>query len=267
MNRLISRQDAAELLQCTEQTISNLVATGVLTGHVKNGRLFVDPKTIMDNLDTVNEAARSVRLLERLTRENEEQIKGLEKAVFETKLAFRMWNTVMARTLTKEALNSIVLSYKPLLTEFEYGVLKCLMEHSEVDAVATHFGLTSARIIQIAHKAIKKISKARRYDDLLADNERLNDENERLKAKIADMGERVDEYDKTQELFKKDLREFDLSCRCLNCLRAAEIYTVGELLQHTKADLLKFRNFGKKSLVELEILVCRLGLDFGMNKR
>jgi DNA-directed RNA polymerase subunit alpha len=57
----------------------------------------------------------------------------------------------------------------------------------------------------------------------------------------------------------------DLSVRALNCLKAADIETLGDLVAYNKNDLLKFRNFGKKSLTELEELVENKGLQFGMN--
>lgn len=68
-----------------------------------------------------------------------------------------------------------------------------------------------------------------------------------------------------RQLLKTKLVDMDLSVRALNCLKAAEVETIGELLALNKADLLKFRNFGKKSLTELEELVRSKGLEFGMN--
>jgi len=57
----------------------------------------------------------------------------------------------------------------------------------------------------------------------------------------------------------------DLSVRALNCLKAADVDTLGDLVSYAKSDLLKFRNFGKKSLTELEELVRSKNLTFGMN--
>ena len=57
----------------------------------------------------------------------------------------------------------------------------------------------------------------------------------------------------------------DLSVRALNCLSSAQLDTLGDVVAIHKNDLLKFRNFGKKSLSELEDLVKSKGLDFGMN--
>ncbi len=68
-----------------------------------------------------------------------------------------------------------------------------------------------------------------------------------------------------RQLLKTSLIDLDLSVRALNCLKAAEVDTLGELVAFNKNDLLKFRNFGKKSLTELEELVKTKNLSFGMN--
>ncbi len=68
-----------------------------------------------------------------------------------------------------------------------------------------------------------------------------------------------------RKLLKKSLVELELSVRALNCLKAAEVETVADLVSYSKADLMKFRNFGKKSLTELEDLVAKLGLAYGMD--
>ena len=79
----------------------------------------------------------------------------------------------------------------------------------------------------------------------------------------------TEEFDETslhtRQLLKTKLVDMDLSVRALNCLKAAEVETLGELVAFNKSDLLKFRNFGKKSLTELEELVRSRGLEFGMN--
>lgn len=79
----------------------------------------------------------------------------------------------------------------------------------------------------------------------------------------------TEEFDETslhtRQLLKTKLVDMDLSVRALNCLKAAEVETLGELVAFNKQDLLKFRNFGKKSLTELEELVRSRGLEFGMN--
>jgi len=68
-----------------------------------------------------------------------------------------------------------------------------------------------------------------------------------------------------RQLLKTKLIDMDLSVRALNCLKAAEVETLGDLVSYNKNDLMKFRNFGKKSLTELEELVILKGLSFGMD--
>ena len=68
-----------------------------------------------------------------------------------------------------------------------------------------------------------------------------------------------------RQLLKTKLIDLDLSVRALNCLKAADVETLGDLVAFNKNDLLKFRNFGKKSLTELEELVKSKALEFGMN--
>ena len=68
-----------------------------------------------------------------------------------------------------------------------------------------------------------------------------------------------------RQLLKTKLIDMDLSVRALNCLKAAEVDTLGDLVSFNKSDLMKFRNFGKKSLTELEELVNVKGLSFGMD--
>ena len=68
-----------------------------------------------------------------------------------------------------------------------------------------------------------------------------------------------------RQLLKTKLIDMDLSVRALNCLKAAEVDTLGDLVSFNKNDLMKFRNFGKKSLTELEELVNIKGLNFGMD--
>lgn len=68
-----------------------------------------------------------------------------------------------------------------------------------------------------------------------------------------------------RQLLKTKLVDLDLSVRALNCLKAAEVETLGDLVKFNKNDLLKFRNFGKKSLTELDELLEQMNLSFGMD--
>ena len=91
---------------------------------------------------------------------------------------------------------------------------------------------------------------------------------ERISLEIND-GKGEDEFNEEvlhmRQLFKTRLADLDLSVRALNCLKAADIETLGQLCSIQRAELLKFRNFGKKSLTELDAKLVSLNLSFGMD--
>ena len=74
-----------------------------------------------------------------------------------------------------------------------------------------------------------------------------------------------EEHLRMRQLLNQRLVDMDLSVRALNCLKAAEVDTLGQLVKYHRSDLLKFRNFGKKSLTELDELLEKNGLAFGMD--
>lgn len=129
-------------------------------------------------------------------------------------------------------------------TDFE----KLIMEIQTDGSIAPQDALTDAAQILIQHF-------------LLFTDERMIPDSEPV--------QEVESYDEEvmemRKLLLKPLTELELSVRALNCLKAAEVETVADLVSYTKADLMKFRNFGKKSLTELEDLVAHLGLSFGMD--
>ena len=94
----------------------------------------------------------------------------------------------------------------------------------------------------------------------------FSDEKITLEAPVEDGGEEFDEEVlHMRQLLKSKLSDMNLSVRALNCLKSAEVETLGELVVFNKNDLLKFRNFGKKSMTELDDLLANLNLSFGMD--
>jgi DNA-directed RNA polymerase subunit alpha len=109
--------------------------------------------------------------------------------------------------------------------------------------------------------ALKEAAKILIYHFMLFSDERIT-----LETEEKTVTEEFDEQSlHIRQLLKAKLVDLDLSVRALNCLKAADVETLGELVAYNKNDLLKFRNFGKKSLTELEDLVKNKGLEFGMN--
>ena len=110
-------------------------------------------------------------------------------------------------------------------------------------------------------EALKEAAKILIHHFMLFSDEKIaietadNDGNEEFDEEVLHM----------RQLLKTKLADMDLSVRALNCLKAADVETLGELVKFNKNDLLKFRNFGKKSLTELDELLEGLNLSFGMD--
>lgn len=109
--------------------------------------------------------------------------------------------------------------------------------------------------------ALKEAAKILIYHFMLFSDEKIT-----LETQEVDNNEVFDEEVLHMcQLLKSKLVDMDLSVRALNCLKSAEVETLAELVVFNKTDLLKFRNFGKKSLTELEDLLTSLNLSFGMD--
>ncbi len=110
-------------------------------------------------------------------------------------------------------------------------------------------------------EALKEAAKILIYHFMLFSDEKITlDSDEKMANEEFD-----EEVLHMRQLLKTKLVDLDLSVRALNCLKAAEVESLGDLVQFNKNDLLKFRNFGKKSLTELEELLESMNLTFGMD--
>jgi DNA-directed RNA polymerase subunit alpha len=110
-------------------------------------------------------------------------------------------------------------------------------------------------------EALKEAAKILIYHFMLFSDEKITLDTDKQSAN--------EEFDEEvlhmRQLLKTKLVDLDLSVRALNCLKAAEVETLGDLVKFNKNDLLKFRNFGKKSLTELDELLEGMSLNFGMD--
>ena len=110
-------------------------------------------------------------------------------------------------------------------------------------------------------EALKEAAKILIYHFMLFSDEKIT-----LEQEVKSENESLDEEMlHMRQLLKTKLVDLDLSVRALNCLKAAEVETLGQLVTFSRNDLLKFRNFGKKSLTELDDLLANLQLHFGMD--
>lgn len=113
----------------------------------------------------------------------------------------------------------------------------------------------------LPQEALKEAAKILIYHFMLFSDEKITlDSDEKFANEEFD-----EEILHMRQLLKTKLVDLDLSVRALNCLKAADVDTLGDLVTYNRNDLLKFRNFGKKSLTELDELLDNMGLSFGMD--
>lgn len=142
--------------------------------------------------------------------------------------------------------------------------VKFTVENFRVDQKTDYDKLTIEIITNgsiLPKDALKEAAKILIHHFMLFSDEKIT-----LETQVADTNEVFDEEKlHIRQLLKSKLVDMDLSVRALNCLKSAEVETLAELVVFNKTDLLKFRNFGKKSLTELEDLLTSLNLSFGMD--
>lgn len=142
--------------------------------------------------------------------------------------------------------------------------VKFTVENFRVDQKTDYDKLTIEIITNgsiLPKDALKEAAKILIHHFMLFSDEKIT-----LETQVADTNEVFDEEKlHMRQLLKSKLVDMDLSVRALNCLKSAEVETLAGLVVFNKTDLLKFRNFGKKSLTELEDLLTSLNLSFGMD--
>ncbi|MBQ8155746.1 MAG: helix-turn-helix domain-containing protein [Prevotella sp.] len=292
MARMISRQEAADILNVSGQTISNWVEKGVLHGHYScDGRktMLIDRKSIEKYFDTLEDLAFMEKRIALQKKTLKEETEALEKDLNDMTTAKYLFGKGVPEYLLRDIFNCVVyVASDEILCSREKEVLTRLMNGCSVDEVAEHFCLTRTRILQIANKAIRKITTMKSWPKAHDDYKRTLSENSKITVLLENQQARIREleiqlgininkcgddasgipgYSKMElaEVLGRKLVDEDLTVRSLNCLKAADIEYVWQLVRCSKTDLLKFRNFGRKSLIELDDYLSNLNLSFGMD--
>ena len=288
MARLISRDEAAMLLDVTPQTISNWVEKGILKGHFVDRQLKIDKATIEKYFDTLSDLVFIEKRVFAAKRDLQLAENELKKNLDDTRSAIHLLGKGVPAYLINEIFSAVLeASGDDVLKEREKTILTMLLEGKDVEFVAEEYGLTRSRIMQIVSKAVRKLATVktfselrREYKQLVFDNANFQNVIEALQNRIKKL-ERINNIDTAPvseydyllgdkggtftAMMNTPVYDLDISVRSLNCLKGADVDTLYDLVKCNKTDLMKFRNFGKKSLTELEDLLENLHLHFGMD--
>lgn len=264
---MISRQEAAELLDCSAQTVANWVERGLLKGHTIGRALMVDRDSIEQYFDDLKEMGAMAQQIADMKKEYQTLIRENRDILSEARGAFVA--SLDAREVFRANQLLLLNLCKGYLKEREFIIFSGFINGKKPEELGKALGLTRVRVCQIALKAAEKLSYIEELLQIRDKNVALETENERLRQKISRCNDRLKEYENINKLaftlFAKRLDEFNLSVRTLNGLRSKNCHTIADLVKIDRAELMKARNFGKKSVCEVDELICKLGLSWGMD--
>lgn len=261
-HRLVSRKYAAELLNCSQQTISNWVNDGILKGHNIGGRLFVDANTLNAIVDNVNDIENSKTKISELRNQLNEEQRKLENELISKREELLLCKSVLSG-ITRSTVSYMASTYKSLLGEMEADVIKSVLCFGNIEDVAKKYDIDGTCVLHIFEKGCKRL----RYVNFDKMNEELSffkkrvdeleNENQNLRNGIV-----VSTNNTRNKFLDEKISNCDLSVRAINQLRRMNVKKVDDLIKLKRTDLLRQRNMGKKTVSEIENFLCAHNLSF-----
>lgn len=277
--KLIHITEAAERIGVSRQTLKNWCDNGTIPSH-KMGRtegssrsVWVDSDTIDALADTMKDVEKAKAILEKEAERFESQEELFYDMADEIEREVFLIGKVGSAVRRKDFYMSIpkMLASIGIITEREADIMCQVIVGREIMLIALDYGLTKTRVLQIFLRGCRKAAELKDIKSELDELKRLRVEVAELKTVIKNLSKddnsnnlgQID--DGFRNKIHRRLVECGLSTRTLGCLVGAGIYTVADLCKYNRSDLLHIRNFGKKSLAELDDFLEGLGLYFGMD--
>jgi hypothetical protein len=272
MARMISRQAAAELLDCNPQTISNWVEKGVIKGHMVGNFLMIDRQSIEQYFDSLKDLSDMESKMADVKKELQDAIMDMKTVIDEARGASMPVGRI--RDGFRYNLLMLMSLYEDCLKDREREIFTRLVNGESLEDVAHAFGISSKRVIQIGCRVSVIISEKADLKQLYEEIKELKRENEHLKLQSSNLRKRLNDYEKedvvkeerlNSSIFQKRIIDLNLTVRSLNVLKSNNCETLGDVVKLTKEEICKSRNMGKKSFIEINDFLTKLGLHWGMN--
>lgn len=279
MARLITRQEAARLLDVSTQTVSNWIEKGYIKAHMLDNHLLVDRETIEYHFDSLQDWAH-------LEKTVEEKTEYLRKADFN--LEFEINDLLEARDRLKDdrlygvyrwITEYATMSADGLFTEQQQKIFHRMINNGSADYIGKELGLSRSRVVDTFFNCLRKIAKV---IDLAKTQEKwdeMEQENKRLKLQNASLIQQLNEYKANMaaqtatpsipeneakiKLLGSNFEEFAFSVRATNVLRGLGCVTMADVACLKKADLMNAKLCGKKTVEDIEKLLADHGLSLG----
>lgn len=266
----MTRNDAAAYLGVDPQTITNWVNKGLLGGYndKSSKRFWVNA----DDVKKYSEKYKMLSVSEDLLDREQKELLASERKV-NAKIQMLMHDALNVSSFSYDKIGSSLCMLLELTAQYglrEKKIMQAFFNGDRISDIADNFELSRERVRQIVIKAIRKFNYAiEEFVDLKLENNSLKEEIKNVKMQfIMQEGKKEEEQpeDVPPSLFSIRLVNCNLPVRVLNVTKAADIDTIGDLVQYSKLDMIKFRNFGKKSLMQLDDFIHEMGLEWGMDK-
>ena len=266
----MTRNEAAAYLGVDPQTITNWVNKGLLGGYndKSSKRFWVNA----DDVKKYSEKYKMLSVSEDLLDREQKELLASERKV-NAKIQMLMHDALNVSSFSYDKIGSSLCTLLELTAQYglrEKKIMQAFFNGDRISDIADHFELSRERVRQIVIKAIRKFNYAiKELADLKQENNSLKEEIKNVKMQlIMQEGEKEEEHsdDIPPSVFSIRLVNCNLPVRVLNVTKAADIDTIGDLVQYSKFDMVKFRNFGKKSLMQLDEFIHEMGLEWGMDK-
>lgn len=265
----MTRNDAAACLGVDPQTITNWVNKGLLGGYndKSSKRFWVNA----DDVKKYSEKYKMLSVSEDLLDREQKELLASERKV-NAKMQMLMHDALNVSSFSYDKIGGSLCTLLELTSQGgmrEKKIMQAFFNGDRISNIAEELELSRERVRQIVVKAIRKFNYAiKELADLKQENNSLKEEIKNVKMQlIMQEGEEEEQSeDVPPSVFSIRLVNCNLPVRVLNVTKAADIDTIGDLVQYSKFEMVKFRNFGKKSLMQLDEFIHEMGLEWGMDK-
>lgn len=248
-SRMISRKEAALMLGCTTQTISNWIERGAIKGHKIDNYVYVDKQSIEALFDTAADVARAEELLIERKKELKKEIKNHDEAIID--LRKEKSQNVQEKVLRRLIDNSVLLA-KDTLRDYEAIVVTGILQGKTLMEIAEELKLTRERARQILERAMPKFLLNLNYSELREENNALRKECDELQKEVDSLSQRVSEREVNRKIegtpLALDLTKLGFSVRYINILHKIGCKNIADLLKTDASTLLNVHRLSRSTI-------------------
>lgn len=266
--RYITRIEASKIFNVHPQTITNWMERGVLVGKNTGHNILIDYLSIeklISSFGDITEVEKNIETYKAECRELEKEYKQSAQD-----LKNRNWiysNVLRNAEILANLFENAFCKLSRSREERTIDIVRMFLEGHTFEEIGDKYSLQRVRIGQILRKGVYQLRYADTYKDLIEQNKHLMDINIKLSTentKLTQKLQAIDQRDKyIIEVLNHKIENYPLSNKTLNGLQYAQIRTLGELAQYNRQEISRIRNFGTKSMKELDDLLASNHLQWG----